>query len=531
MDRARRAESLTGAATVTTRRARGASEKGVSHASRPGSVSAETALEADAPQSAAGRKLAQRAGRSAAWVALGYGGAQAIRFVGNLILTRLLFEEAFGLMALIASVLQGLELFSDFGIGPSIIQNKRDDRGFLDTAFTVQVARGLVLFSIACALAGPLSQAYGEPRLAWLLPLCAVSALLVGFQSTNWFTLNRALDLGRVEMTLIAAQAAGFVTMVIWALRSPTVMALVAGSLVSIAVRVWMTHAFLPGARNRFAWEKGAIRELVRFGRWIFVSTLLGFLAGQSDRLIFGKMVSMERLGVYSIGMGLAMMPSEALAKLALQVVFPLFSERVREADGTLLTVFRQTRAPLLVLGGWAFAGLVAGGPTAVEMLYDDRYLAAGRIVQLISLGAWFFVLGAVYGAVLLALGVPKWNSAGAFAKVLAMAALIPLGYYAARSYDADLGFEGAVLGFAAAEVFRYVVTMWAAQTYGIRDGARDVWLTLMVVATGLLGAAGAEALGEVGVHVVGRAAAVAVGVTLAWLPIAWPHVKRRLRR
>src|SRR4051812_6290963 len=84
--------------------------------------------------------LVDRAGRSAVWAMLGFGGGQALRFAGNLVLTRLLMPEAFGLMVLVNTFLMGLALFSDIGVGTSVIQNKRgDERAFLDTAWTISV--------------------------------------------------------------------------------------------------------------------------------------------------------------------------------------------------------------------------------------------------------------------------------------------------------------------------------------------------------------------------------------------------------
>jgi hypothetical protein len=63
----------------------------------------------------------------------------------DLILTRLLFPEAFGLMALVQVFMGGLQMFSDLGVNMSIIQSKRgEDPDFLNTAWTFQILRGLI---------------------------------------------------------------------------------------------------------------------------------------------------------------------------------------------------------------------------------------------------------------------------------------------------------------------------------------------------------------------------------------------------
>ena len=98
-----------------------------------------------------GSSLTARALRSALFTLGGFGSAQLIRLASNLILTRLLFPEAFGMMALTMVFLQGLQMFSDVGVAPAIQQSKRgDDADFLDTAWTIQVVRGLCLWLAAC---------------------------------------------------------------------------------------------------------------------------------------------------------------------------------------------------------------------------------------------------------------------------------------------------------------------------------------------------------------------------------------------
>src|SRR5262245_41661145 len=81
------------------------------------------------------------------WTLLSYGGSQVLRLAGNVIFTWLLYPEAFAVMLLVNVFIQGLAMFSDIGIGPSIIQSKRgDEPRFLNTAWTIQVGRGFLLW-------------------------------------------------------------------------------------------------------------------------------------------------------------------------------------------------------------------------------------------------------------------------------------------------------------------------------------------------------------------------------------------------
>ena len=60
--------------------------------------------------------------------------AQGLRLVSNLILSKLLFPEAFGLMALVNMLMLALTAISDVGIQPAIIRHARgDEQRFLDT--------------------------------------------------------------------------------------------------------------------------------------------------------------------------------------------------------------------------------------------------------------------------------------------------------------------------------------------------------------------------------------------------------------
>ncbi|CAN0339902.1 unnamed protein product, partial [Chrysoparadoxa australica] len=169
----------------------------------------------------------------------------------NLILTRLLFPEAFGLMALVMVFLIGLGQFSDVGVTPSIMQSRRgDDQRFLDTAWTIQAFRGVGLWLVACALAWPMAWFYDQPMLAQILPVSALTLLITGFRPTRMITANRHLMLGRVTVLDIGTQVAGMLTAVLLAWWWGSIWALVVSGVIGALIEVVLNWRFLPGPGN-----------------------------------------------------------------------------------------------------------------------------------------------------------------------------------------------------------------------------------------------------------------------------------------
>jgi O-antigen/teichoic acid export membrane protein len=457
--------------------------------------------------------LASKASTGAAWTIVGHGGEQVVRLASNLIVTRLLLAEYFGLMALVSVFLIGLQLFSDIGIGPALVQNKREDAGFVNTVWTIQVFRGLALCAIAFPVAPLFADFYDEPILTPLIRVSALTAAIRGFTSTSFYTQTRHLQLKGPVIVQFASQLAGTIVMVAWAWTTRSVWSLVTSGIVAALVMVVLSHVWLPGIRNRFHFERRAARSLFVFGSWIFLSTVATFGANQVDRLIFGKLTTMTMLGVYSIAVMLALAPTQALSTVSNRVLFPLYT-RVHHSPEDLPSMFRTARWPLIVLGGWAIAGLIGGGPTIIQLLYDSRYWEAGWMLQILAAGLWFgIVLGGTYGAVVLAVGRSDWTASMSFSKVFGMVAFIPLGYWLG-------GFPGAVGGLAMSEFVRYCIAVYGAAGLGFDERRKDLAVTIRVAISALAGWSAVAWLTELGItHVVIHAFIVFVVVTAFWTP------------
>jgi O-antigen/teichoic acid export membrane protein len=435
----------------------------------------------------------QRALRGSAITAASYAAAQALRLASNLILARLLFPEAFGLMALVSVVLVGLQMFSDMGLSPAIARSARgDDPDFLDTAWTLQIARGAVLWLGATALAWPVATFYAAPDLALLIPVAALSLLIGGFNPTRIETANRHLLLGRVTALDLASQAIGIVAMVAMAMASGSVWALVIGSVVGAVARLALMTLGLPGRSNRLQWDAVAGRELVHFGKWILLSTVCGFVLSQGDRLILGAWLSLEQLGIYNIGYFLASFPWLLGGAVTMRIMIPLYRD---DPPGTKAANAPRVRRMRMVMTFGLLtllAALALFGVPLIGLLYDARYAGAGAIVVLVACAQMPAVIGMTYDQAALAAGDSRTFFWVLLAKALLQTAAFLTGVQMA-------GLAGALAGQGIALLLAHPLIVWLARRHQVWDAAHDlagaIYAALAVALALWLNGAGIAAL------------------------------------
>lgn len=353
-----------------------------------------------------GGGLFSRAMRASAITVGSFGFAQGLRLVSNLILTRLLFPEAFGMMALVSVVMIGLVMFSDIGLGPAISQHPDgDDPAFLNTAFTINVVRGAALWLVTFAAAWPLARLYGLPELTQLLPAAGLTLLISGFNPTRIETANRHLLLGRVAVLDLVVQVTSILAMTVLAYGLRSVWALVIGGIFGAVARVIIMSVALPGPANRIFWDAKAGRDLIRFGKWIFLSSACGFLLSQGDKAILGAYLPLNELGIYNIGYFLAAVPVLLANAVTSRILIPLYrdhppSKSAEDAARLRRLRFGVSAATLAML---AVMGLF--GVPLIGLLYDARYAGAGAIVVVIACVQMPGVVGMTYDQAALAAG------------------------------------------------------------------------------------------------------------------------------
>jgi O-antigen/teichoic acid export membrane protein len=442
----------------------------------------------------AAASLRKRALRAGSWNLVSQVASQVMRLGGNLIMARLLLPEMFGVMVIATTVSVLLHLLSDVGLRQNIIQSHRgDDPDFLNTAWTVQIIRGFLLFALTLLLAlaawvaqyealWPADSTYAAPVLPMVLAVTGLSALIWGFQSTKIDVAVRTFQQKRVVLVDLASQAAGLVVMLVLGLMTHSIWSLVVSGLVSAVAWTVLGHTALEGPDNHLRWDRTALTELIVFGRWILLSSMVGVLAMYGDRIWFGASMSAAQLGVYSIAVLILGAVQTALTKIVGAVALPAFSEAARAGDKERLkALYHRFRLLVDLLVLFICGGFLTASPLLIGWMYDDRYQEAGPMLAILSLS--FLVLRYTLAhQVWIALGMTKYQAMDNIIRLVSLWGLLPL-------LLAIGGVEWAIWGVALHAVPTLVLVVYVNSKLGMFSLKRELVVLPMLLVGALCGA------------------------------------------
>jgi O-antigen/teichoic acid export membrane protein len=401
--------------------------------------------------------------------------------------------EMFGIMVIATTVSVVLHLLSDVGLRQNIIQSPRgDDPAFLNTLWTVQIIRGFILFASTLLIAGfawfaqvinlwSANSTYAAPELPLVLALTGFSAIIYGFQSTKVDVAVRDFQQKKVVLAEFASQLAGLLMMLVIGYFTRSIWSLVGAGLVSTLVMTLLGHLWFVGPPNRLHWDRPALQELVVFGRWMLVSSAVGVLAMNGDRMWFGASMSASELGVYSIAVLIVGALQQGMQRLVGAVALPAFGEAARTQDMARLQALYYRFKLVFDLASLFLCGLFwTVSPLLLNLLYDERYADAGNMLSILSL-SFFTYRYVVSHQAWLALGLTKYQAMDNIVRVVSLWVLLPL-------LLAIGGVKYAIWGVALHALPTLVLVVYVNCKVGLFDIKRELAVLPMLLVGALCG-------------------------------------------
>lgn len=342
-----------------------------------------------------GVTLTRRVAHGGVWAFLINGVNQALRLVRTVVLARLLAPDDFGLFGITLLALSALERFTQTGFTAALIQKPDETREDLDTAWVVQILRGLALGAVLLGTAPLVATFFREPGAEALTRALALVVILDGLQNIGVVYYRKDIEfhkefvfkLAKTLPDLVASVIAAVVLRSAWAL----VVGLVVGRLVQ-TVASYVVHPYRP--RPRFDRERA--RELFGFGKFITGHSVVLFLLTEGDDLLVGKILGAMSLGLYQMAYRLSNIAAR-VTHVVSGVTFPAYA-KLQDRPERLNRALLRTLTLTAFLTLPAAAGVGALAPEITTVILGEKWMPMVPAAQVMCLFGAMRAIGATFG-------------------------------------------------------------------------------------------------------------------------------------
>jgi lipopolysaccharide exporter len=372
--------------------------------------------------------------------------------IKTIILARLLIPNDFGLFGIAMLALSSLDSFSQTGFDQALIQKKENAQAYLNSAWTIQLIRGTILAIILFIGAPLIAIFFNEPRVVLMIKVLGLAQFFKSLRNVGAIYFQKNLEFHKeffyqfsgTLANLLVALPIAFIFRSVWAL----ILGILAKYIIQ-AITSYIIHPFRPSLN----FNKDKIKELINFGKWIFLGSIASFLYTQGDDIIVGKFLDTSALGLYQLAYIISNSPVTEITQVISKVTFPAYSKlqndikKLRSAYLKVLQITTSVSIPLSV--GIIFIAndftRIFLGNNWLPMVPAIQILASyGLLRSILATGGPIFqakgrpdintklqILGVVLLAILIYPLTIKWDIVGtSMATVIYLSCLAPISFY-----------------------------------------------------------------------------------------------------
>ena len=387
-----------------------------------------------------------------------------IRLFSNLVMTRLLVPEMFGLMAMVVTLHSALKLFSDIGIQKSIIRDVNgSDPKFLRVAWVVQIIRSTILAAIVVVAALALwllapyfaipGTVYADTTLPKLIIVSSLGILMQGAESTAKALAFRDMAFRKLTMIDLFSQSIGVLAMIVFASIESSVWALLFGMLIANFLGLVASHKLFPAPKMAIEWDKGIVDQLWQFGKWLIGSSVFHFISSNADKLTLAGILGKETFGLYVIATIWISAGKTIITRLLGTIGFATLSELMRERPHDVPRLFRRIMLVIDSLCVLSFLAFFIFGQMLINFLYTSDYSLAGEFIPILAL-MFLLLRYDAFGLLILSSGDSKSIMIISFIRAVSICVLLPTGYY-------FIGMDGVLMAVALSPLPAIPFVLW----------------------------------------------------------------------
>jgi|WetSurMetagenome_2_1015567.scaffolds.fasta_scaffold26830_1 O-antigen/teichoic acid export membrane protein len=330
------------------------------------------------------------------------------QIVTYMLLARLLDPASFGCIA-ITMVGMGLAYsLVDSGFTNVVVRQQSLDRDMLSSLYWFNITLG-IFAAVLLAAAGYCAGAfYHNQQLVRLMATAGVAIVCSAYGQQFMAILQRSLAFRTLSAIEMGSAFVAMVVAVSRALSGVGPLAYFEGLVVGNAFASILAVAF--GRRHffpTFRFRAAELRKLLQFGLFNTAERSIGYISFNLEKLIMGRLFSLELLGLYTVVNQLVTRPVMFFSAALSRVAYPVYATLQGEFSAlNILYIGYTAKLALVVFPIYGF--LILFPDTIITLLFGKQFTAAHVFaLPLCILGA-LWSIGNPFGSYLMALNRAK---------------------------------------------------------------------------------------------------------------------------
>jgi O-antigen/teichoic acid export membrane protein len=355
-----------------------------------------------------GESLRQRVIHGGVWVTSLNVVDRLLQITRLIVLARLLSPADFGIMGIALLSIAVIQQLSNLGLDAALIQKKENIDPFLNSVWSVKIIRGFLIFGILFATAPVIAGVFGEPRASPVLRVLGLSTVLNSLVNPAIVYFDKELEFHKQFLFTITGSVGNFVVTVVAALVLGNVWALVYGVMAAGLIKLVVSY-LIDSYRPRLEIKRDAIADVVDFGKWLWATGLVVFIATQGDDAFVGWYLAAASLGLYQMAFRLSNSPATEVTHVISRVMFPAYSKLQDDAEA-LREAFLKTIRLVFVVTVPMSAGIVLVAPEFVRIALGEQWIPMVPAMQIMAVAGLLRAVTATGGAIFHGAGVPRYD-------------------------------------------------------------------------------------------------------------------------
>ena len=332
--------------------------------------------------------------------------ARGVNFVSAIVLTRLLNPEDFGLLAIATSIIAFSHGTTQTGFNAAIIQRQKEPGKFLNSAWSIEVLRGLIL-GVIIGISAPLfAYFFKDQRVTLILRVLCLTFIFTGLNNIGVIWFRKNLDFRKQFVFEVIPQVANVIIVIPLVFILRNVWALVIAGVSASAIRCLISYTMHP-FRPKFDFNLNRIKELFNFGKWILSLSIINMIREQGLPMFIGKFFNFTILGFYNRACAFTKKIFFELIEILWRIGFPAFSQISNEIT-KLRKVFLIVLKVITFIGFPIAAGIFILSWEFTHFILTDKWIKIVPLIKILSLNAFIIVISAPVSISLQSLGKPS---------------------------------------------------------------------------------------------------------------------------